>query len=259
MEAACPPEAVALAHRLADASGEVIRRHFRRPVDVEYKADESPVTNIDREAEAAIRELIAAQFPDHGIIGEEDDAVRADAEHVWVIDPLDGTRAFIAGFPTFGTLIALVRGGAPVLGIIDQPISNERWVGVAGAPTTLNGAPVRTRACPELSRALVSTSSPHYFEGDDLAAFERLRRAAGWTYYCTDCYGYALLASGAIDIGVECRMAVHDYCALVPVIENAGGVITDWRGAPLTLHSDGRVVAAGDRAAHAEALARLAG
>ena len=179
--------------------------------------------------------------------------MRADAEHVWVIDPLDGTRAFIAGFPTFGTLIALVRGGAPVLGIIDQPISNERWVGVAGAPTTLNGAPVRTRACPDLSRALVSTSSPHYFGGDDLAAFERLRRAAGWTYYCTDCYGYALLASGSIDIGVECGMGVHDYCALVPVIENAGGVITDWRGAALTLDSDGRVLAAGDRAAHAQA------
>ena len=172
----CPPELVAFAHRLADASGEVIRRYFRRPFDIDYKRDHSPVTEADRETERAIRDLIAAEHPGHGVIGEEHAPLRADAEYVWIIDPIDGTRSFIAGAPVFGTLIALTRGGVPVLGIIDQPIAGERWLGVDGAPTTFNGKPVRTRTCAELSRALLCTSSPHYYEGDDRAAFERLRR-----------------------------------------------------------------------------------
>ena len=259
VNAAFPPELVAFAHRLAAASGAVIKRYFRHPVDVAYKADSSPVTLADREVESAIRALIAAEHPDHGIIGEEHEPVRADADQVWVIDPIDGTRAFIAGIPVFGTLIALVRGGVPVLGIIDQPITGERWVGIDGAPTTVNGKPVRTRACGDLSTALLCTSSPHYYQGDDAAAFERLRQAVDWAHYGADCYGFAMLASGCIDLGIEPGMDVHDYFALVPVIEGAGGVITDWRGAPLTHRSDGRVLAAGDRTVHAAALARLAG
>lgn len=255
----CPPELVAFAHRLADASGEVIRRYFRRPFDIDYKRDQSPVTEADRETERAIRDLIAAEHPGHGVIGEEHAPLRPDAEFVWIIDPIDGTRSFIAGAPVFGTLIALTRGGVPVLGIIDQPVTGERWLGVDGAPSTFNGKPVRTRACADLSRALLCTSSPHYYEGDDRAAFERLRRAVEWAHYGTDCYGFGLLAGGHLDIGIEPGMNVHDYFALVPVIEGAGGVITDWRGAALTLDSDGRVLAAGDRAAHAKALERLAG
>ena len=255
----CPPELVAFAHRLADASGEVIRRYFRRPFDIDYKRDQSPVTEADRETERAIRDLIAAEHPGHGVIGEEHAPLRPDAEFVWIIDPIDGTRSFIAGAPVFGTLIALTRGGVPVLGIIDQPITGERWLGVDGAPTTFNGKPVRTRTCAELSPALLCTSSPDYYEGGDRAAFERLRRAVEWAHYGTDCYGFGLLASGYLDIGIEPGMGVHDYFALVPVIENAGGMITDWRGAALTLDSDGRVLAAGDPAAHAQALALLAG
>lgn len=255
----CPPELVAFAHRLADASGEVIRRYFRRPFDIDYKRDHSPVTEADRETERAIRDLIAAEHPGHGVIGEEHAPLRADAEYVWIIDPIDGTRSFIAGAPVFGTLIALTRGGVPVLGIIDQPVTGERWLGVDGAPTTFNGKPVRTRTCADLSRALLCTSSPDYYDGDDGAAFERLRRAVEWAHYGTDCYGFGLLAGGHLDIGIEPGMGVHDYFALVPVIENAGGVITDWRGAALTLDSDGRVLAAGDPAAHAQALALLAG
>ncbi len=259
MSAACSPEIVAFAHRLADAAGEVVRRYFRQPIDVAYKPDVSPVTEADRETERVIRDMIAAEHPDHGVIGEEHPPERADAEHVWVIDPIDGTRSFIAGTPLFGTLIALTRGGAPVLGIIDQPITGERWLGVDGAPSTLNGEAIRTRACAELSAALLCTSSPHYYEGDDVAAFERLREAVEWAHYNADCYGFGLLARGSIDIAIEPGMSVHDWCALVPVIENAGGVISDWNGAPLTFRSDGRVIAAGDRAAHAQALKLLAG
>ncbi len=255
----CPPELVAFAHRLADASGELIRRYFRRPFDIDYKGDASPVTEADRETERAIRDLIAAEHPGHGVSGEEHAPRRADAEYVWIIDPIDGTRSFIAGAPVFGTLIALTRGGVPVLGIIDQPVTGERWLGVDGAPTTFNGKPVRTRTCADLSRALLCTASPHYYEGDDRAAFERLLRAVEWAHYGTDGYGFGLLAGGHLDIGIDPGMGVHDSFALVPVIEGAGGVITDWRGAALTLGSDGRVLAAGDPAAHAQALERLAG
>ena len=158
------PELVAFAGRLADASGAVIRQYFRQPVDVEAKADLSPVTIADRAAETAIRELIAETFPAHGIFGEEHGRERIDADNVWVIDPIDGTKSFISGVPLFGTLIALVRDGRPVLGVIDQPVSRERWVGAAGHPTTLNGARAHVRACRDLSRASVFTTSPDMFD-----------------------------------------------------------------------------------------------
>lgn len=254
MNAVCPPDIVAFAHRLADASGAVIKRYFRRPVDIAYKADRSPATEADRETETVIREMIAAEYPEHGVIGEEHPPERVHADNVWIIDPIDGTRPFLAGVPVFGTLIALTHKGVPVLGIIDQPISGERWVGASGQPTTLNGAPVHTRACADLSAALLCTSSYHYYEGEDVAAYERLRQAVEWAHYGADCYGFAMIASGHIDIGIEPGMKVHDYWALIPVIENAGGIVTDWRGSPLTLHSEGRVIAAGDRAIHAAAI-----
>lgn len=258
MNAVPPPDTVAFAHRLADASGAVIRQYFRQPIDVAYKADLSPVTRADRETETVIREMIVAAYPEHGVIGEEHPPERADADYLWIIDPIDGTRPFMAGVPVFGTLIALTHKGVPVLGIIDQPISGERWLGVNGQPTTLNGKPVHTRACADLSTALLCTSSYHYYEGEDLVAYERLRQAVEWAHYGADCYGFAMVASGQIDIGIDPGMNVHDYCALIPVIENAGGVITDWTGAPLTLQSGGRVIAAGDRVAHAAAIERLA-
>jgi inositol-phosphate phosphatase / L-galactose 1-phosphate phosphatase / histidinol-phosphatase len=141
------PEHIALAEALADEAGRVIRRYFRQPVAIDDKPDNSPVTIADRDAEAAMRRLIAARFPEHGIFGEEHGQDRADAEFVWLLDPIDGTKSFISGVPLFGTLIALLHRGRPVLGIIDQPISRERWIGAAGRPSILNGAPIRTRAC----------------------------------------------------------------------------------------------------------------
>ncbi len=248
----------ALAERLADAARPIALTYFRGDLDIEAKADMTPVTVADREAEAAMRALIEDAFPDHGIFGEEFGTVRPDAEHLWVLDPIDGTKSFVTGKPLFGTLIALLHRGRPVVGVIDAPALGERWVGAAGRATTFNGRPVRARPCTDLARAWLYATSPHMFEPDDVAAFERLRRRAHQAVYGADCYAYGLLAAGFVDLVAEAGMQPYDYCALVPVVEGAGGVITDWRGGPLTIGSDGRVLAAGDAAVHAAALQALA-
>jgi histidinol-phosphatase len=236
---------IALALELADASGDVARRYFRRELAVEDKPDHTPVTVADREAESAMRDMIAARFPDDGILGEEYGPKRTDATRVWVLDPIDGTKSFIAGIPLFGILIALVENGVPTLGVIDQPILRERWLGVTGRPTEMNGMPVHSRACGGLAEALLYATSPDMF-GADGPAFARLKGTVKATRFGIDCYAYARLASGFIDLVVEADLKPYDYCALAPVIEGAGGAISDWRGKKLTLHSDGRVIAAGD-------------
>jgi inositol-phosphate phosphatase/L-galactose 1-phosphate phosphatase/histidinol-phosphatase len=249
---------LALATLLADAAGEAIRPYFRQPLAVDDKPDLSPVTIADRAAETAMRRLIARHFPEHGIFGEEFGREREDALFTWVLDPIDGTKSFISGVPLFGTLIALAYQGRPILGIIDQPISRERWIGAAGRPTTFNGAPVRTRQCPLLAAATVFSTSPDMFKGDDAAAHARVASAAKLVRFGADCYAYGLLALGSIDLVVEASLKPYDFSAMLPIVEGAGGVASDWRGAPLTLASDGRVLAAGDRRAHLEALALLA-
>jgi histidinol phosphatase-like enzyme (inositol monophosphatase family) len=253
-----PASAIGLAERLADTSGAIIRRYFRSGLTVIDKADTSPVTIADREAEAEIRRLILAVHPDHGIIGEEYGVERADAEWVWVLDPIDGTKSFITGRPLFGTLIALCRNGSPVLGVIDHPSLGERWIGAHGHPTTLNGKPVAVRPCADLHHAALFASSPHQFHGAASDAFERVRCRAKHIQYGSDCYHYALVASGFGDIAIEADLGVHDYLALVAVVEGAGGIITDWAGKPLAIGSGDKVVAAGDQRVHAEALALLA-
>jgi inositol-phosphate phosphatase/L-galactose 1-phosphate phosphatase/histidinol-phosphatase len=256
--AALQPEHLALAEALADAAGQVIRGYFRQPVAVDDKPDSSPVTIVDREAEAVMRRLIAARFPEHGIFGEEHGRDRADAEFVWLLDPIDGTKSFISGVPLFGTLIALLHHGRPVLGIIDQPIARERWIGIAGRPSTLNGAPIRTRPCAAPETATLFSTTPDMFTGDDAARFDRLRRAVKLTRYGADCYAYGLLAAGFIDCVAESCLKPYDWSALIPVIEGAGGIVTDWQGATLGFGSDGRVVACGDRRLHERALGFLA-
>jgi len=248
-----------LAHELADAAGQVVRRYFRTPVGVDVKADQSPVTIADRETEAVMRELIGRRRPQDGIYGEEHGAERTDAEFVWVLDPIDGTRAFITGMPIFGILIGLLRQGRPVLGIIDQPILRERWLGVEGQGTRFNGAQVKARACPSVDKAFLYSTAPDMFQGEDALRYERLRSKVRQPRFGGDCYAYGLLALGLADLVVESSLQPYDYCAVVPVIEGAGGVMTDWQNRPLGLGSDGRVVAAGDRAAHAQALALLGG
>jgi inositol-phosphate phosphatase/L-galactose 1-phosphate phosphatase/histidinol-phosphatase len=235
-----------LAGRLAHAAGAAIRPFFRKRFAMEAKADLSPVTEADRAAEAAMRAILAAERPDDGVIGEEYGPDRPDAERVWVLDPIDGTRSFVAGRPIFGTLVALIEAKIPVLGIIDQPIAGERWVGAAGAATTLNGAAVTTRTCPALAQAHLATTGPGYFTPASWDAFERVRVAARDTLWGGDCYNYGLLAAGHLDLVIEDGLKLYDFAALVPIVEGAGGLMRDWQGNPLTMTSDGKVIAAGD-------------
>ncbi len=250
-----------LAERLADAAGEIARNYFRQPLEIERKADETPVTIADREAEAAMRSLIAESFPDHGVVGEEHGALRPDAEYVWVLDPIDGTKRFISGHVQFGTLIALLRNGAPILGAIDMPAMGERWIGAAGRPTTHRDRggtrEARVRSCADLAGASLFATSPHMFPGADFEAFERVRKRVKLPLYGSECYAYGLLALGFADLAIEADMGAYDYLPLVAVVTGAGGTITDWAGRPLGLESDGRVLAAGDPRAHAAAMALL--
>jgi inositol-phosphate phosphatase/L-galactose 1-phosphate phosphatase/histidinol-phosphatase len=250
---------LAFALRLADAAGEVIRPYFRKPLAIRDKADLTPVTDADRVAEETMRALIERHFPEHGILGEEFGRVREDAEFVWVLDPIDGTKSFISGVPLFGTLIALTRGGRSILGVIDQPISRERWVGAVGRPTTLNGAAIRCRACPMLAAATLFATTPDMFKGEDVASFARVSAAVKLTRFGADCYAYGLVATGFVDLVLEASLKPYDFCAMVPIVEGAGGVATDWRGGSLDLASDGRILVAGDRRVHDAALALLGG
>ena len=243
-------EDITLANRLADAAGEAIRPLFRSAFDHENKDDATPVTEADRAAEQAIRAILESERADDGIIGEEYGVTREGASRQWVLDPIDGTTAFLAGRPIFGTLIALLVDGFPVLGVIDQPIARERWVGVIGRGTTFNGEIVKTRHCKELSAATIATTGAHYFTPQQGEQFMAL---AGQTDHKRmvmggDCYNYGCLASGHIDIVVEAGLKLHDYAALVPVVEGAGGMMTDWHGDPLNADSSGEVIALGDPA-----------
>ncbi len=250
-----------LAYRLADAAGEAIRPFFRSHFESENKADSSPVTEADRAAETAIREILDAERPEDGIIGEEFSAKREGAARQWVLDPIDGTISFMAGRPTFGTLIALLQDGWPVLGVIDQPIAGERWVGAIGGTTMFNGEAARSRRCPSLDQASLATTSPHCFSEGEAQQFLMLasKVTRHRILYGGDCYNYALLASGHIDIVIEAGLKLHDFAALSPIIEAAGGQMCDWRGNPLNAKSDGRVIALGDSARLDDVLEALHG
>ena len=254
-----PDAFLAFALSLADAAGDVIRPYFRKPLAIRDKADLTPVTAADRVAEETMRALIEERFPEHGILGEEFGRVREDAEFVWSLDPIDGTKSFISGVPLFGTLIALTRGGRSILGVIDQPILRVRWVGAVGRPTTLNGAAIRCRACPVLAAATLFATTPDMFRGEDAASFARVSDKVKLTRFGADCYAYGLVATGFVDLVLEASLEPYDFCAMVPIVEGAGGVATDWRGANLDLASDGRILVAGDRRAHEAALALLGG
>lgn len=251
---------ISLINRLAEASGAAIRPYFRADFGLESKADATPVTLADRAAEAAIRAVLENERPDDGIIGEEYGVTREAASRQWVIDPIDGTTSFVAGRPIFGTLIALMEDGWPVLGLIDQPILKERWVGAVGQPTLFNGTPVKSRACPELAQAILSTTSPNCFSAHEGEHFMALaaKTAHRRLIWGGDCYNYGLLASGHIDLVVEAGLKIHDFAALIPVVEGAGGMMCDWAGEPLNAASEGHVIALGDAARLEDVLEGLA-
>jgi histidinol phosphatase-like enzyme (inositol monophosphatase family) len=242
-----------------DAAGAVIRPWFRMGLAADLKGDLSPVTRADRDAEQAMRALLAARFPEHGIMGEEFGLQNPTARLRWVLDPIDGTRAFITGRPTFGSLVALLDGDAPLVGIIDQPVTRERWIGRADGPTTFAGGlggVIGTRACKDVAHAELSCTSPEML-GSDTPRWQKLAARVRRNYWGGDCYAYGLLALGQIDVIVECDLKPWDWAALLPVVRGAGGAVTDWQGNPPRIEGDGRVIAVGDPALLADVVAAL--
>lgn len=243
--------------RLADSATEAIMPHFRASGQVDNKAMSGfdPVTAGDRAAEAALRRLINETFPSHGIMGEEYGDENLEAEHVWVLDPIDGTRAFISGLPVWGTLIGLLSGGRPALGMMAQPFTGERFSGDGrSARYTGPGGPraLRTRACDGLGNAVLSTTTPALFKGAERDAYLRVEEQVRLVRYGYDCYAYCMVAAGFMDAVIETGLHAYDIVALIPVIEGAGGRVTNWQGGPAS--AGGRVVAAGDLRLHAEIL-----
>jgi len=247
------PAALALAEQLADVARHIVREHFRAPLAIERKPDGTPVTVADRDIEMQMRRLIRAAFPRHAVRGEEF-AAEGSGEFTWVLDPIDGTKSFVSGYPLFGSLIALERQGRPVLGVIEAPVLGERWVGAEGRGTLFNGDPARTRDCRALEAAVLYTTTPDTFDGAERARFEALSARTALRRFGGDCYLYGMLASGFCDLVIESRLKPHDFMALAPIVTGAGGLISDWEGAPLGAGSDGRVVAASTESLWREAL-----
>ncbi len=241
------------------AAAETIpRRFFRQGVDITHKADESPVTIADRTTEAYIRKAIAQRFPDHGIIGEEFAETATETAYQWIIDPIDGTRAFISGMPLFGMLVALLRAGAPILGVVRMPALGEVYVS-NGTVATLNGEPLAAAPTERLSEAMVYINEADKIMRDLPGVFARLNAAGRDRRYAYDCYPHALVAAGHVDGCVDYDLKPYDYLPLVPIVTAAGGVISDWDGQPLGLKSDGRVVSAATPALHRALLDLLHG
>lgn len=247
-------EVLDFAQDIVGQARSIALRWFRHRPPVEMKADASPVTVADREVEQFLRAAIHARYPDHGLLGEEYGLQAAGAPVLWCIDPIDGTRSFVSGNPLWGCLIAVLHEHEPLLGIIEVPCTRERWVGVRGRGAWLNGERCHTRPPRELADAILYATSPDLFDGEDSHCFERLSRAVHLRRFGGDCYAYALLASGLIDLVVESNLKPYDYMALVPVVQEAGGVMTDWQGRPLGTSSDGRVIAAANPVVHHLAL-----
>lgn len=251
-------EWLAFALELADTAHAMLAPAGRLRPDAVVKPDRSFVTALDGEIERCLRSTIEKRYPSHGILGEETGPSRIDAELVWVLDPVDGTAPFIAGIPVYGTLIALALEGRPVLGIIDQAATPDRWIGVEGRPTRHTSGPCRARPCASLGQAILTASNPDFFAAAERPALDALREATAWRIYGGCCMSYGLLASGRTDIAIDTGFKVYDFAPFVPIVAGAGGAITDWTGAPLTLTSGPRVLAAGDPDRHREALALVA-
>ncbi len=280
------PEWITLAHALADASAEILRAHFGKVISIETKADNSPVSIADKEAERVMRELIAQTCPDHSIFGEEygaelpscsadgpreperpartrgsgsgGDAPPTRNDYTWVLDPIDGTRAFLEGKKEWGTLIALCKNGVPILGMLNQPITNERWLGISGKPTTHNDLPITANPKHALADAEISTTSAAYFTPVQAGKFVALAKQCKHTVAGGDCYAYGLLARGLRDIVVDAGLKPYDILALVPIIEGAGGTIRTWKNTPVTLENYANIIAASTADLYANARSVLA-
>ena len=245
------------ASEIADVARQIVRTAAAGPRRPVAKSDSSPVTETDRAVEQSLRERIADRFPRHGVLGEEFGAEGLGEEFVWVIDPIDGTKAFVGGLAVYGTLISLTHGGTPVLGLIDNPVTGDRWLGLSGRATTLNGVAIRTASTALLSEAFMANGNPEPFQQNEKDGVERLRLSTRWCVYGGSCMAYGRVADGSIDISIDGRLDPYDYCALVPVVTGAGGCITDWQGRPLTLTSGNLCLAAANEALHRQVLETL--
>ena len=253
----------AFVDELASVAGETIRPFFRTALGVENKSPGGgfdPVTAADRAAEAAMRALIKKTFPEHEIVGEELGVERPDAEYVWVLDPIDGTKSFICGMPVWGTLIALTRRGKPIYGMMHQPFTREHFTGDGSAASYRGPAgdrALRARPCAALDDAVLLTTSPLLMREADRRTFRRVEQAVRLSRYGGDCYAYCMLAAGQLDLVIETELKPYDVLPLIPIIEGSGGVITTWEDSPP--HQGGRIVAAGDERTHAKAMELLNG
>jgi len=243
-------EYLSFSKMLADKSEKIIMEYFRKPLSTESKDDNSPVTIADKNTELKIRELIQNKYPEHGILGEEFEGTNINSEYIWVIDPIDGTRSFIAGHKDFGTLIALLHNNKPLIGIINCPAHKERWIGVRGEQTTMNGKKVQTSKIQTLNKSYVCTSGLYFDDDHFRRGFDKIIKQTKYHRFGGDCYMYGMVASGFIEIVIEDTLKVHDYMALVPIIEGAGGKITDKFGKSVNIYSEGSVVATANYQLH---------
>jgi len=252
-------EIINFANHLADIASEISKKYYRIENGEIAKDDDSPVTKADREIEEKIREAIFKNYQTHGIIGEEYGNYQENSDFVWIIDPIDGTSSFIVGRPIFGNLISLVIRNKVTLGIINQPINSERWIGIEGLGSWFNGTKIKTRNCQNISEAVLSSSSPFFFKDNNKTIFEKIctltkYQKIGGVVYGGDCYAYGCLASGFVDLIIEPGLKIYDFASHIPIIQNAGGVITDWEGNPLKLESNVRLVASATPKLHEEVL-----
>jgi inositol-phosphate phosphatase/L-galactose 1-phosphate phosphatase/histidinol-phosphatase len=243
-------ELLSFANLLADESEKIIKEYFRKPLLVNDKEDQSPVTIADKNTELKIRELIEKKYPNHGILGEEFEKKDTDSEYLWVIDPIDGTRSFIAGHKDFGTLIALLYNNKPIIGIINCPIHDERWVGLKGHQTTLNGKNIKTSDIKSLEKSYLCTSGLYFDNEEFRNSFKKLVNKTKYHRFGGDCYMYGMVASGLIEIVVEDTLKAHDYMALIPILKGAGGEVTDKYGKEVNINSDGSIVASANQELH---------
>jgi histidinol phosphatase-like enzyme (inositol monophosphatase family) len=247
------------AREITAAAATIPLRHFRAGVMIEQKADESPVTAADRETEAALRKAIAERYPEHGILGEEYGGERLDRDPLWVVDPIDGTKSFISGSPLFGMLVAVLQAGRPVAGVIRMPALGECYAGAPALGSDRDGTPIACRRGVALADAFLCLNEARGLMTDHPAAFARLLATGRYQRFTYDCYPYAQLACGQVDAVIDCHLQPYDYLPVAPVVEGAGGVISDWQGRPLGLGSDGRVVAAATGDIHKALLDILGG
>ena len=248
------PSLLSFATSLADEARIISLTFFRKRTISNNKLDGTPVTEVDIAIESKLRSMIAESFPDHNIYGEEEEFLKKESEWTWVIDPIDGTKSFISGQPTFGCLIALLHLNKPVLGIIDMPALNERWVGKIGEATQHNGIECKTTNIYSLKECILSATSPDIFDSHEWASFSKLSNAVRFRLFGNDCYSYGMLSLGFIHFVMEANLGIYDYMSMIPIIIGAGGIISDWQGNELTFNSGQQVLASANASIHSQAL-----